>query len=446
MNKLISLLILGVVLLASINISKAEGDKVFPYNYTVETLENGLKVYLIPMESGGLASYYTVVRTGSRDEVEKGRSGFAHFFEHMMFRGTKKYPQDVYDSISISIGADANAYTTDDYTCYHLNIAAEDLEIVMDMESERFQNLEYKEAPFKTEAGAVYGEYRKNIANPFMVIWEKLKETAFKDHTYSHTTMGYVEDIKNMPNLYDYSKGFYDKFYRPENCILVIAGDIDPKAVMPKVKEYYSAWEAGYQKPEIKPEPEQTEERTAETTFDGKTNPIMCIAYKAEAYSPTSKISMASQLLGQLAFGSNSDLYKNLYITEQKVTFLSPDFPMNRDPFLNQIWVQVKDANDLDYVKSEVLTTIEWYQNNLVDASKLNDLKKRMKYSFLMGLNTPDNVAGGLARFIAITGGIEGVEDEYKTLDSITAEDIQKAAMQMTENKRTVVKLFGTEG
>src|SRR5512147_2419096 len=117
--------------------SRAVSESIFPYKYQKESLPNGLSVIMIPMESPGLVAYYSVVRTGSRDEVEKGKSGFAHFFEHMMFRGTKKYPGPVYDSIVTSIGAKANAYTTDDYTAYHLNFAKEDLERVIELESDR---------------------------------------------------------------------------------------------------------------------------------------------------------------------------------------------------------------------------------------------------------------------------------------------------------------------
>lgn len=124
--------------------SIAMAQSLFPYKHHTETLPNGLKVIMVPMESPGLVAYYSVVRTGSRDEVEPGKSGFAHFFEHMMFRGTKKYPGPVYDSLITSIGANANAYTTDDYTAYHLNFAKEDLERVIELEGDRFQNLYYE--------------------------------------------------------------------------------------------------------------------------------------------------------------------------------------------------------------------------------------------------------------------------------------------------------------
>lgn len=435
-------LIIGLIMLAFGTIS-ADESRVFPYDYTVETLENGLKVYLIPMEANGLASYYTLVRTGARDEVEAGKTGFAHFFEHMMFRGTKKYPKNVLDSITTSIGADGNAYTTDDYTAYHYNIAAEDLETIMDIESERFMNLYYEKGAFQTEAGAVYGEYRKNLANPWRMIINNLKEVAFDKHTYEHSTMGYVEDIKAMPTLYEYSKEFHSNFYRPENCILVVAGDFEVEPTMNKVKEYYNVWQPGYTAPVVPVEPEQTSMREQTVNYPGATSPKMAMGFKCNAYDPSSKINVATQLLSSLAFGSTSEINKKLVLEEQKATFIQMETATNRDPYLHMIYTELKNEADLDYAKDEILATFEWFKNNEVDQAKLDNLKKKTKYSFLMGLNTPSNVAGGMARFIAVTGGIEGIEDEFRLMSEITPADIQEAAKQFTSDKLTVIKLIG---
>ncbi len=237
---------------------------IFPYKYRTEKLPNGLTVIMIPMESPGLVAYYSVVRTGSRDEVEPGKSGFAHFFEHMMFRGTKKYPAQVYDSLVTAIGAKANAYTTDDYTAYHLNFDREDLEKVIELESDRFQNLDYEKAPFQTEAGAVYGEYRKSITSPFALLNEKMQDLAYDVHTYKHTTIGFEADIKAMPEAYEYSKSFFHRFYRPDNVVIVVTGDINPDATLSLIKKYYSGWQKGYVAPQVVPEPPQKKERTAE--------------------------------------------------------------------------------------------------------------------------------------------------------------------------------------
>lgn len=426
--------------------SAAMADAIFPYKYQKESLPNGLTVIMIPMESPGLVAYYSVVRTGSRDEVEPGKSGFAHFFEHMMFRGTEKYPGPVYDSIMTTLGADANAYTTDDYTAYHLNFAKDDLEKVIELESDRFQNLSYDKPGFQTEAGAIYGEYRKSITSPYSVLNEKMQDLAYDVHTYKHTTIGYEADIKAMPEQFDYSKSFFKRFYRPENVVVVVAGDIETQATLELVKKYYGGWERGYVAPQIIPEPSQSKERSAEITYQGKTLPIIDVAYKGDALDPNNRNFAASLLLGDLAFGSNSDLYKKLVIQEQKVQFVASSTPMNRDVPLFEIYSMVKKEDEINYVLDEVYKTIREFQTKPVDEKKLNDLKRRNRYSFLMGLDTPDNVAGGLARFVALTGGIEVVDNLYAQLMNVTAQDVMNAATKyFTPERRTVVVLKGVQ-
>ena len=417
---------------------------IFPYKYEKEILPNGLTMITIPMESPGLIAYYSVVRTGSRDEVEPGKSGFAHFFEHMMFRGTKKYPGPVYDSIMTSIGADANAYTTDDFTAYHINFATEDLEKVIDLESDRFQNLYYDEPGFQTEAGAVYGEYRKSATSPWQVIGEYVQNLAYDKHTYKHTTIGFEADIKAMPQAFEYSKSFFSRYYRPDNIVLVMAGDIVPGATMDLVKKYYGSWKSGYMKPAIPTEPLQKAERSGEVSYKGRTLPIIDIAYKGEAFNPDNKEYLAALLLGDLAFGETSDLYKKLVIQEQKVQFIAPSIPMNRDVPLFEVYSMVMKESDVTYVRDEVYRTLEEFKANPVDEKKLSDLKKRNKYSFLMGLDTPDNVAGGLARLVALTGGIDVVDHLYSRVDAVTPGDIQSAASKFfSPERRTVVVLKG---
>lgn len=286
--KPVSLILLLLALLQSAVMGRTPKNStgIFPYPYYEQVLDNGLKVIIIPMETPGLVAYYSVVRTGSRDEYEPGHSGFAHFFEHMMFRGTKKYPGSVYDRLVTEMGADANAYTSDDLTCYHLNFATEDLEKVMELESDRFQNLFYEEQAFKTEAGAVHGEYLKGLSSPYFLLSEKLMDTAFDVHTYKHTTIGFRQDIEAMPTMYDYSRSFFNRYYRPENVVLLIVGDIDPAATMELVHQYYGNWQKGFVPPQVPVEPEQQGERTASVVYNGQTLPILCIAYKSLAFDP----------------------------------------------------------------------------------------------------------------------------------------------------------------
>ncbi len=422
----------------------APAKKLFPYPTHTEKLPNGLTVVVIPMRSGGLAAFWTVVRTGSRDEVEPGRSGFAHFFEHMMFRGTKKYPADVYGAKLTALGANFNASTSTDLTQYYFGIAAEDLPTVIDLESDRFQNLSYEEGAFKTEAGAVYGEYRKNRTSPFFSLYEAMRNTAFDAHTYKHTTMGYEADIKAMPTLYEYSKEFLARFYRPENCVVLVVGDVEVAPTMALIRKFYGDWKPGYVAPKVPTEPEQKLERQTEVQFSGRSLPMLWMAYKIDGFDPASRSVAATELLAELAFGETSDLYQKLVLDTQVAQVLRASGDAGRDPGLFDIIAMVKDEAKVGDVRKAIEDTIRSFQDNPPDAQRLADLKSRIKYSFLMGLDTPDSVARSLSRFIALTGGIDQLDTFYASLDGVTPADIQAAARRfLVPARRTVGILRG---
>ncbi|MBL9187763.1 MAG: insulinase family protein [Opitutaceae bacterium] len=416
----------------------------FPYAYERHTLPNGLTAFLVPMQSPGVVAYYSVVRTGSRDEVEEGKSGFAHFFEHMMFRGTPKFPQAIYEGIVTKMGANTNAYTTDDHTAYHLKFTTEDLSKVIEIEADRFQNLAFSRTVFQTEAGAVYGEYRKGLASPFGLLHERMQDLAYDAHTYKHTTIGFERDIMVMAGQFDYSLTFFKRFYRPENTVLVIAGDFAPKPTLALIEKHYGGWARGYVAPAITPEPPQTAERTAEVTYPGKTLPILAVAYKGDAFDPANRDYIAALLLEELAFGETSELRKRLLLREQRVQMLSADVPMNRDQPLFTIYAMIKKPDDIAAVRDEIYATLEHFKTTPVDAQRLRDLKRRNKYSFLMGLDTPAAVAGSLARFISLTGDIAVIDQLYAAADAVTAEDIMSAAKKyFVPARRTVIVLKG---
>ena len=245
----------ALVLAAAIVAEGQTGREVFPFPVTTFELDNGLQVVGVDYDSPGIVAYYTVVRTGSRNEVEPGFSGYAHFFEHMMFRGTDKYPTEAYNAVVKRIGADSNAFTTSDWTTYYIVASSDALETIMDLESDRFRNLRYSEDDFRTEAGAILGEYNLNFSNPVSLLRERLHDLAYTTHPYKHTTIGLLEDIRDMPNHYDYSLQFYDRYYRPENSIVVVVGDFDQAELERLAAEYYGGWERGDFEPQIPQEP-----------------------------------------------------------------------------------------------------------------------------------------------------------------------------------------------
>ena len=420
-------------------------DTVFPFDYRVVELENGFKAYLINAGAPGQVAYVSMVRTGSRDEVEEGKTGFAHFFEHMMFRGTEKYPD--FDSVTASMGAARNAFTSNDMTVYYEVAPSEYLETLVDLESDRFMNLSYAEPDFRTEAGAVLGEYQQGARSPFRFLNEAVRTTAYEAHTYRHTTIGFEADVRAMPEGYEYSIGFHRRFYRPENVILVLVGDFNYREAERLIREYYSPWETGYEAPDIPVEPEQTRARRRTVQYPGRTLPVLSVNYKSPAWSPTDRNTVALQVLGRVAFGSTSDLYKELVVQDRKVQYLFGSFGLARDPGLVSITTMVMNPREVRAVEERILQTVEQFQTDLVDEQVLADTKSNMKYDFLMDLETAQQIAFSMIGFVIRTGGIEAVEDYYRTLEAVTAEDVRTAAQQwLVDSGKTTVTMVQRRG
>ncbi|MBA3634641.1 MAG: insulinase family protein [Acidobacteria bacterium] len=437
------LILFCVLFLAgSVLTTAAQTRKVFPYEYKVNDLPNGLRVVIVPTDYPNLVSLYTVVQAGSRNEVEENKSGYAHFFEHLMFRGSANYPAGSFDRIMKKAGASSNAYTSDDRTVYHETFAKEDLDEILGLEADRFKNLKFSVEQFKTEAGAVLGEYNKNSASPLFKMYEVLRETAFNNHTYSHTTMGYLKDIKDYPNQYDYALQFFKRFYRPDNVTIVVVGDVKPDEVLAKVKKYFGDWKGEDFKQQIPVEPIQKEARKAHVDWDSPTLPYVAVAYRAPAFSETEKDAAALDLLSAIAFGENSDIYQKLVLEEQKAVFVSPDFDNHLDPELFTVFAQVKDVKDLTYVKDEIIKTYKKYTREKIPQKQLNETRSRLRYGFSLAMNSNDAIAGTLARFIALRRSPETIDKVFALYDSITPEDIRAMAEKyFTDNSQTVVTL-----
>ena len=417
-------------------------EKVFPFEIHEKKLGNGLTVIVVPMPGSGLASVRTVVRTGSRDEYEPGRSGFAHFFEHMMFRGTKRMSQDERERVVTQMGAATNAYTDDDLTVYQFDIAAEDLERVMDLESDRFMNLHYAKDAFQTESGAVYGEYRKSRASPQFQLLEAMVAKAFTKHTYGHTTIGYEKDIAAMPSMFDYSRRFFGRYYRPDNTVLIIAGDVDPTIAHGLAEKYWTGWKKGYVPPRVKREPEQKTERKVEVAYQGKTLPIVALAYKGGAYAPDDVNWASSLVLAEVSFGTTSPLYKKLVLDERSVQQLGVFPAQSRDPGLFIIYAVVSDPGKLDAVRSALDEAVTGARTSTPDAARVAAAVSHLRYNDLLSLATPQEVSEQLARLAGLTGKVDGMDRLHATLKKVTPETVRTAADVLLDPRRRTVGLL----
>lgn len=426
--KILSLLIFCSILLVAIAVSAGSSpSKILPYPIYQHQLDNGLNVVTVPFDSPGIAAFYIVVRVGSRNEVEKGLSGFAHFFEHMMFRGTDKYPKEKYSAVLKSTGASANANTSNDRTVYHMTGNADKLDIMFEIEADRFKNLNYSEHGFKTEAGAVKGEYTKNYASPYQRLYEAKLNAAFDVHTYKHTTMGFFEDVVDMPNQYEYSLKFFKRYYRPEYSTIVVVGDVTQEKVNGLAKKYFGDWKRGNFKVDIPTEPKQTETRYVHLQ-DASIPPVVNLNYKGPAFDDH-KIDMpALDALATILFSETSDLYKKLVIEEQKVRFMGGGAFDSRDPNLFSIIASLVNKEDMQYVKDEIVIAIENVKVNGVDENVLKETKSNLKYSFAMRIDNPDDIANSLCHYIELTGDPESINRLYAQYDKLTVDDIKYVA------------------
>ncbi|MTI31683.1 insulinase family protein [Cytophagales bacterium RKSG123] len=425
---------------------KAEGnEKIIPYPIHQNKMENGLNVVTVEYPSPGLASFYIVVRAGSREEIEKGKTGFAHFFEHMMFRGTEKYSKEQYQEILKSIGAAANANTWLDRTVYHMTGNANMLEKMFEIEADRFQFLKYSEHDFKTEAGAVKGEYTKSSASPYSQLREATVNAAFDQHTYKHTTIGFWDDVVDMPNQYDYSLEFFQRFYKPEYATILVVGDVSPETVNSLSEKYFGQWERGSYKAEIPSEPEQTETRFAHVQ-NANFPAYLSLNYKSPAYNDQDKEVAALDIIATLLFSERSDLYKKLVVEEQKLRSLNGGYFFTRDPYLFSASASFVNEEDMQYVKAEIEKALEEVKTNPVDAKLLAETKSRIKYSFAMDMDSPSNIAEALSYAIWVSGDPESFNQLYDTFQSVTAEDIMNTAKKyFVPEKMTVATISSQE-
>src|SRR5262249_20482451 len=370
---------------------------------------------------------------------EPGKSGFAHFFEHMMFRGTKAYPADKYQAILTKAGARQNAFTTDDFTNYHTTFSKEDLELMLKVEADRFMNLDYSPEGFKTESRAVLGEYNKNSANPLFKLEEVQHDKAFTTHTYKHTTMGFLKDIEDMPNQLEYSKTFFSRWYRPENTTVIVAGDVQPDNVFRLVEKYWSGWKRGNYKVEIPQEPPSQKPVYAHVPWTSPTLPWVTVAFHGPAFSDTKKDFAAMDLLFDLYFGETSDLHKKLVEDEQKVDQMFADSGGQQDPALATVYARVKKPADATYVRDEILKTFAKAAAEPADAKRLADAKSNARYGLARRFDNTETIAAIFARFVRYGRSADTLNRLYHVYSSVTPADVQAVAKKYFVDSGMVV-------
>jgi len=405
-------------------------------------LDNGLTVLTCEDHTVPTVSYQTFVNVGARDEAKPGITGLAHIFEHMMFRGTEKYPD--YDQALGNYGPETNAWTGNDCTDYFVDIKAEYLEKVIEVEADRIRNLIFNNETFRTELGPVKEERRRGeVDDPRGYLWERFNALAYRKHTYHHPVIGWEEDLEKNIQVED-GLEFKKTFYSPGYCIISVAGKIETDKVIEWIKKYYGDWEA--QAPpdiQIPEEPPQTEERVGNFVWkDSQISPKLLIGYHGPNINVETNDFAALRIIGKILFLRSGRLTKKLYQDLQLVDRIRGNMEENKDPGLFVISANLKKGKSLDEVRAVIFDQIENLRKQPVTENELQKAKNSLKADLLYQLNRPHAVAGTIG-FLETVGGdynlIFRLQEKYK---QITAKDVQEVASRvLSPTNRTVVTL-----
>lgn len=432
-----------VVAMAAVGGVPAQQDRsggIFPYPTHVETLDNGLCAILIPMSSNGLVAYWSVVRTGSRDEYEPGRSGFAHFFEHMMFRGGAKYG-GTFDTVMEAAGGSNNAFTTHDTTVYQNWFPKEALPLILDMERDRMSGMVFEPSAVLAERDVVYSEFRLGREDPSERTSELLRATAYTVHPYHWDVIGWEADIKGWRQ--EDLEAFYSENYAPNNATLVIVGDV---AAEDAFKAVETALGGVPRKPERRPihsqEPEQLGERRVILEDPDAQLPLIKFAWHICATNdpdfPVWEVIEDVLLDGETARFQQVFVQDGNLCTSVGGGWLGYQF----DPSLFSVEFAMRDGVPVEKAEALLHEEIAKFVKDGPTPRELTRVKNKIRAEFVRRLTTIDGKAALIGETDTFFGGWKNVGARVANIEKVTAEDVKRvAAKAFTAKNRTVCTL-----
>jgi len=403
------------------------------------TLDNGLRVILHQDKTTPIVGVSVMYHVGSKNE-KPDRTGFAHFFEHLLFEGSENIGRGQYSEYVQNAGGTLNANTSWDRTFYYEVLPSNELELGLWLESERMLHAKVDIKGVETQREVVKEERRERIDNqPYGSIVEKVFEKAYQKHPYKWPIIGYMKDLESATEA-DY-KQFYADFYVPNNAVLSIAGDIDIEAAKKLVSKYFGGIPKGKKpvyRPEIK-EPALTGE-TRDTIRDNIQLPAVVHAYRIPAQGTKDyyAVSMLSTLMSQ---GQSSRLYRSLVDEQQKALFVG-NFPLSmEDPGLSIAFGITNMGVDVKDLEMAMDAEMERVQKELIPDEEFQKLRNQMENDFVTSNSTIIGIAESLANYKVYYGDANLINTEIDRYMAVTKEDIQRVAKQYF-NKDNRVSLF----
>src|ERR1700678_696261 len=407
-------------------------------DYTKHVLANGLEVILLENHSVPAINLQIWYHVGSKDE-RPGRTGFAHLFEHLMFKGSAHVPAEEHSRTIEAVGGFDNAETNDDSTDFFETFPSNYLERVLWLEADRMGSLNVSEANFLSEREVVKEERRLRVENqPYGYIQEDLRAEAFTVHGYHHTPIGSMDDL-NKATIQDV-RDFFNTYYKPNDATMVIVGDFDSAQALAWTKKYFDGIPASAKPiPRLNnPEPVQTAERDVSKTYSNTPLPAVVIGYKVPAkYAPDAyPLDLASNIL---AGGESSRLYQTLVYKEQIAVQAAGFGNFSEDPNLFWAFAIMNQGHSAEEGKKSIIAVLDELKDKPVDSTELAKAKNQEIAGFILGRDTNEKKAVALAE-AAVIGkdpGLANTElDHYLTA---TPADIQRVAKDYFQSTRATV-------
>jgi len=400
------------------------------------TLSNDMKVILIEVPKAPVATVQVWYKVGSRNEV-MGRAGLSHMLEHMMFKGTAKYPKGTFSRLVRKNGGMDNAFTSQDFTAYFENLAADRVALALELEADRMQGLLLDANELKTEREVVKEERRlRNEDDPQGALVEALFAQAFMSHPYHWPVIGWFSDLDAM-NLDDLQR-HYDTYYSPNNATLLVVGDIKADTLLPTIAKLFEPIPKGPSpKPLTVAEAQQRGERRFFLKRDAQV-PFVMMGYRVPNYSSDDSYAL-NVLESILSHGKSARLYQSLVYDQKTALAVGADYGlMQADPGLFYFYAVVKPGEKVEAVEEAVLKEIHRLQTEPPTEQELQRAKNQIEAAHVFEQDSNFRQAMLLGEAETIGAGWRKVGQFVERTRAVTVQDVQRVASQyLTADVRT---------
>ncbi len=405
--------------------------------FTEFELDNGLKVLLHEDHSTPIVAVTVLYHVGSKNENPE-RTGFAHFFEHLMFEGSANIERGQFDDYIEEAGGTNNAYTTQDRTLYYEVLPSNQLELGLWLESERMLHAKVEDVGIETQREVVKEERRQRVDNqPYGSILEEAMQRAYQEHPYQWVPIASMEHLEAATEE-DY-KQFYEDFYVPNNAVLSIAGDISIEETKELAEKYFAGIPKG--KPIYRPDIEEPAlgGEVRDTVYDNIQLPAIIQTYRVPATNTDDyyALDMLSTLMAQ---GQSSRLYQSL-VDEQQLAVFAGSFPLNlEDPGVLIVYSIANAGVSPSDVEAAIDAEFEKVQNELISKKEFQKLQNQIESGFISNFSSVSGIAENLAVYETHYGDANLINTEIERYMKVTREDIQRVAKKyFTEDNRVVL-------